>query len=94
MAWGKGNKRPCVGRGPHCRPRVSGVGERILRVEEIGKRLDDWGDYTRKCNRLVVVWEKSSGLVPGDLESWKGEWFWVVKKEGGARGEKMGENGR
>ena len=39
--------------------------EKSLRVEEIGKRLDDCGDHTRKCNRLVLVGEESSGLVPG-----------------------------
>jgi hypothetical protein len=33
-----------------------------LRVEEIGKRLDDFGDHTRKCDRLyVLIWKGRFG---------------------------------
>jgi hypothetical protein len=34
---------------------------RNLRIEKIGKRLDDWGDHTQGCD--LTVWGKKRGLV-------------------------------
>jgi hypothetical protein len=46
MLFGRARWSPLL-RGLHHCPSTSGGGRKILRVEEIGKRLDDLGDYTR-----------------------------------------------
>jgi hypothetical protein len=34
--------------------------QKCLRVEEIGKRLDDFSDYTQECNLLEGIEERNS----------------------------------
>lgn len=59
------------------------MGRKNLRVEEIGKRLDDWGDYTRECNRFGLNWERSYGNYFAIL---KVVMFVIVKKGRRTRG--------
>src|SRR5450756_162033 len=73
----RGDRSP-VSRGTHRHPRASGSGKRFLRVEEIGKRLDDWVITLGSVIDWLCFGKKVLGLF---LEIWKDEGFWVVRKE-------------